>query len=245
MKKLLVICLTSICWLSTSFAGTIIGGSDLVGAAELTQLEVWLGEGPLTLTNIFDKTAGDTSANFHAAVDGQGRTFSVLEILNGNGYSHQVIGGYNPQGWHTGPNYANYTPNDVDRTAFLFNFTTDIKMAQKLSGDPLAPMGEIQTYNRLNYGPTFGAAGHDLYVQPGLNGGYGDKFSYGQDHNGGANPFNIAGGTFVGDNDLIIGAIEVFAINDMNAVPEPSTYALMSLGLIGIGVYSRKRKKAK
>ena len=47
--------------------------ATLITAADQSQLESWLGEGPLTLTNIYTKKAGDTAANFHAAVDGQGR----------------------------------------------------------------------------------------------------------------------------------------------------------------------------
>src|SRR5262245_26901215 len=62
-------------------AGTIVGGSSLLSLSDVTQLETWLGEGPLTLTNAYTKTPGDTSTTFHNAVDGIGRTFAIIEFL--------------------------------------------------------------------------------------------------------------------------------------------------------------------
>ena len=39
----------------------IVGGSALLTAGTASQLETWLGEGPLTLTNIFTMTVGFAS----------------------------------------------------------------------------------------------------------------------------------------------------------------------------------------
>jgi hypothetical protein len=57
---------------SPARAGQVVGGT-LVDGPALAQLEGWLGEGELTLTNIFTKTAGDEKddSSFHAAVDGR------------------------------------------------------------------------------------------------------------------------------------------------------------------------------
>ena len=89
---------------TTGSAATIVGGSDLLTAADAAQLEIWLGQGPLTLTNIFDKAASDDSFAFHAAADGKGATFSVIEVVGmwgGDVFDKPVlIGGYNPQSWN-------------------------------------------------------------------------------------------------------------------------------------------------
>lgn len=72
----------------------------LTPAFEL-QLEAWLGEGDLDFTNVYTRIAADDNLDFHAAADGQGRTFTLVEVVwLGNTY---VIGGYNPQSWRTAP----------------------------------------------------------------------------------------------------------------------------------------------
>jgi hypothetical protein len=147
-------------------AGTIIGGSTLLTTGYVTQLENWLGEGPLALTNIFTKgITGSNSTDWHNAVNNQGRTFSVFEIVDNN-QATLVIGGYNPQSWNSSGGY-NFTPNDADRTAFIFNLTTGVVQRQCLSAGPIncgydfADYGRYQTYNYTAYGPTFGG-GHDI-----------------------------------------------------------------------------------
>jgi hypothetical protein len=85
---------------STAQAGAIVGGSSLLTTSELAQLETYLGEGPLTITRIFEKQPGLAhSANFHAAADGAGRTFTVFEMTD-DGVT-RLMGGYNPLSWST------------------------------------------------------------------------------------------------------------------------------------------------
>ncbi len=132
-------------------AGTIIGGSALLDAAKLTQLETWLGEGPLVVTNIFTGVSGDgkTAPTFHAAANGQGRTFVLYQATSP---VSAIIGGYNPQSWSSSGSY-NMTPNIVDRKAFLFNLTSGALQRQRVDSPTY---GQYQTYNNNNYGPTFG-----------------------------------------------------------------------------------------
>ena len=58
---------------------------SLLNGAQEAQLSAWLGEGPLALTAIYTKSAGDTSHDFHLAADGKGRTFSVMQASNSAG----------------------------------------------------------------------------------------------------------------------------------------------------------------
>jgi hypothetical protein len=91
-----------------------------LSAADLNQLRTWLGSGPITLTDIFDKTAGDckTGTDFHTAADGKDATFAVFLASAGTG--NQLIGGYDPLSWDSSGNW-HYAATDADRSAFLFN----------------------------------------------------------------------------------------------------------------------------
>jgi RTX calcium-binding nonapeptide repeat (4 copies)/Putative Ig domain len=186
---------------------TIVGGSTLLTSGDAAQLETWLGEGTITLTNIFTHTAGDgrTAYDFHGAADSHGRTFVVIEVLATRGNPHEIIGGYDPRPWDSFSAY-HYSAADVDRTAFLFNLTSATRLDQKPSSLD-SNIGQYQTYNTSSYGPTFGA-GFDLYVPYDLsNGGYANQYSYGPAGTGGT---NVVGGTSYTNFD--IGTIEVFSI---------------------------------
>ena len=212
-------------------ATTILGGSALLTPGYATQLETWLGEGPLTLTNIFTKGVGSTSYDFHAAADGKGRTFSVIEVVSSYNYytgdplpSPMIIGGYDPVSWDSQYYYNTSPPNNFD--AFLFNLTDSFIQTQTGS----APY--YQTYNGFAYGPTFGG-GHDLYVGTDLTSGYTYPYSYSPYY--GANLLNHYDPTAPYQYDVMtIGHLEVFTISaDNSPVPEPSTIALMGAGPLG------------
>ncbi|MGH3641853.1 MAG: PEP_CTERM-anchored TLD domain-containing protein [Mycobacterium sp.] len=183
---------------SVASAGTVVGGSALLGASDVAQLEAWLGAGPLTLTKVFDRVPGDgkRGTDFHAAVDGMGPTFTVLEVT---GPETTIIGGYNPNSWQGGSGYV-YTPLDADRTAFLFNLVDVVIQRQRLG----VAEGEYQTAS-FSYGFMFGG-GHDIDVEETLDGGYLNYFSYGD------GPTNILGDTSF-TNPAEFGRIEVFALN--------------------------------
>jgi|OM-RGC.v1.009417252 hypothetical protein len=226
-------------------AGTIIGGSSMLNAGHVTQLESWLGEGPLALTNIFTKgVTGSNATDWHNSVDGLGRTFSILEITafdpqQGQNVT-QIIGGYNPQSWHSSGGY-NVTTNDVDRTAFIFNLTAGVLQRQCLSTDPLAcgtdaaDTGRFQTHNSATNGPTFGG-GFDLNVTFDLNGGTSSNYSYdvagglpGAGSENGLDPNPLSAGW------ISVGALETFTIAADTQVPEPGMLLLFGIAVVGVG----------
>jgi VCBS repeat-containing protein len=190
----------------------IVGGSNLIDQAQANQIAGYLNGGSVTLTRIFSKTQGDgkVAPDFHAAADNQGRTITVYRVqYNGQQY---LIGGYNPQSWNSSSSY-NMTPNDADRTAFLFNLTSDFVQRQKLNNDPSCPgCGQYQTYNYNGYGPTFGG-GHDLYSDYSLQSGYANNWGYGASSIFNNNILNI-NIQYTGYPNLQILGFEVFKVSE-------------------------------
>ena len=243
-KQLRTIAITALLALtgSSAMAVPIFGGSDLLGAGDAALLEQWRGEGSMTLANIFDKEAGDTAADFHAAVDNQGETFSLIEVLgNAHGTFDQsiVIGGYNPVSWDG--SLHNYVYNySGPRDAFIFNLNDDVVMRQNAGH-----RGRYQTYNRISYGPTFGG-GHDIYVANNLSYGYTNGWSYGNT----TLPYSTYSATanILGEwgSYLSFGQIEVFAVNasldTADQVPEPGTALLVGLGFAAFSLARRRAR---
>lgn len=218
-------------------ASTISGGSDLLDSTSTQQLSTWLGQGDIQLTNIFDKAPGQTSLDFHAAVDGKGATFSVMEVTGYSGVPFEkpvLVGGYNPQSWHSGNGY-NYTELDSDRTGFIFNLNLGLLFRQQLGS---FAGGLCQTFNAASFGPTFGC-GHDLHVNESLNFGYSYLYSYGDgtqvQRDIARYPNSYAGNV----QGLQYGQIEVFSIAHVSGVPEPQTYLLLLAGLAFMGLSRR------
>ena len=212
-------------------------GTSLLSPAYQTQLENWLGEGQLSLTNIYTKAAGDTSLDFHKASDAKGRTFSVMEATNSSGQTW-LVGGYNPQSWSS-TDGMHVTMDDSARTAFLFNLTSGVmlpQLKQYFNGDGI---GKDQTYNNADYGPTFGY-GHDLYVPRDLtNGGSSLLYTYnylGQPSTG----VSLLDGSIWKGYDVSYGAIQIFSIS---AVPEPAMLQLLLAGLLLVGAGAVRHRK--
>jgi len=253
--------------LSLSAGGTATASaSPILTTAGETQIEAWLGIGDLDFRNIFTKgSVSDTTAEWHAAVDGRGPTVSLLAVTDSAGSSY-VIGGYNPQSWDSSGAF-HMTVADADRTAFIFNLTTNVLLTQKPTnyedancsqGSPSAPnCGKYQTYNYSLYGPTFGG-GNDLNVgfdltnnsETGyLNVGYEEAYTYGPGlvyYDGrGLLPLNSARcGATCGFDAFTIEALETYTIAPATAVPEPASAALLGLGMTVLAVQSRRRQRA-
>lgn len=157
----------------------------LLTSAYESQIEGWLGLGDLTFTTIYNPDpAGMSTAGFHAAVDGQGATITLLSVGPALYWStpNQIIGGYNPQSWRSGNNSDAYnvTNSDADRTAFLFNLTDGSLLRQILTTETGGAIGngEVQTYNHSTAGPAWGG-GHDLVANLTDHNGSARDYSYG------------------------------------------------------------------
>ncbi|RFP09605.1 MULTISPECIES: PEP_CTERM-anchored TLD domain-containing protein [unclassified Duganella] len=209
--------------------------TSLLNASDKAQLAAWLGQGQIKLTSIYTKGAGDTSANFHAAVDGKGRTFAVMEAHNASGQTW-LVGGYNPQSWSVKGDY-NVTVPQADRTAFLFNLTSGVMHLQTPKNYALDSVGSYQTYNDIHYGPTFGY-GNDLYVGADLTHGESLMYSYVDDTGSNAYTSLLDGSHYVRAN-VTYGAMQVYSIT---AVPEPGSAAMLLAGLAGIALVRRRRR---
>jgi hypothetical protein len=246
MKKLLAPMLIVLLTVAQAQAATVLGGTTLLDSTSANQLESWLGQGSITLTNIFTKGANDNSTTFHNAVDGKGPTFVLMSATQVNSGAQAIIGGYDPQSWSSINNY-NLTFADSERTGFIFNLSTNTQLRQNLTTELISnvngDLGLYQTYNNATYGPTFGG-GHDIYVDGSLNFGYSQLFSYSDQDN--VLRSIVDGSTWQGVQGISYGAIEVFTISNTAPIPEPETYAMMlaGLGLLGFSARRRKQKTA-
>jgi hypothetical protein len=229
-------------------AGIVTNDTELLGGADHQMLSTMFGY-DMDLTRIFAKQTGDTSQDWHAAVDGQGATFTVIELANA-GIENMRIGGYNGGSWHSSGSWG------VNATNFLFNLDTGIKYLQEGYGGTL-----YSTYNRGDYGPTFGA-GHDINLDTNLSGGYGHTnigntygersrygtTSYREEFAGSFNSWSVIGlETFTlssSTGDFGTGAAST-VYTQGNAVVNVSVGGLpmaLSLGMLAIGGALLRRK---
>jgi hypothetical protein len=223
----------------------------LLTSAYETQLENWFGQGDLVFTNIFTKTTGDYAADFHTAVDGLGATFFLMHVAAEPNYpfsnisGSQIVGGYNPQSWKSDGSY-NLTPNDSDRTAFIYNLTHGIIQRQNLGSGP-GNSGEYQTYNSPFNGPSFGKT--DFILDNDLTAGSGklgnDYMSFGSSYGYGMG--DIIANQGMGDYiRFSVSDLEVYTFTRAqhtggNSVPDSgATLGLLAGAMLGAGFLQRR-----
>jgi hypothetical protein len=231
----------------------------LLTANAEAQLETWLGQGDVTFSILFEKASDplhDDAADFHAASDGQGASFTLFEAFVGA--ERFVIGGYNPQSWSSGGGFT-ITPTDAERTAFIYNLTTGVRMNQRPAAEATSTddFGQYQAQNEPAYGPTFGF-GSDIWVGEDLSSGYALQYSYGVGTPCEWGGPNIVGVTYaiepcmtlnpnLGDFQFTsVGALEVYTLDPdgtpLAQAPEPATLSLLGLGLAAAGWQLRRRR---
>jgi hypothetical protein len=216
-------------------AGVINGESELLTGSEHAQLSEWLGS-DFDLTRIFAKSEGDTSVDWHAAVDGMGATFTVMEIFDKNTNESLIIGGYNSVSWSISGSYA------TSATAFLFNLSDDLLFEK----NGRYSNGANAVLNKSNYAATFGA-GHDLYVNQNLTNGYANiGNTYGDMTQYGSTSYREE---FAGSyNNWTIGAYETYTLSASTGdfgtsatTDVPAAFLLGGLGLLGIAAARRNK----
>lgn len=209
--------------------------TPLLTDGDKAQLANWLGNGPIRLERLYKKRDGQTAADFHAAVDGKGRTFTVMEATTELGQTFKV-GGYNPQSWASSGGF-HITTEDALRTGFLFNLSSRQVHRQTPRTYALDTVGSFQTWNDARAGPVFGA-GHDLYVPWDLtNGGYSIMYSYIDPVRSNFDSSLLDGRDYKSPN-ITYGDIEVWSVI---AVPEPMTWMLLLMGIAMLTVGNSAR----
>ncbi|HEX2541506.1 MAG TPA: PEP_CTERM-anchored TLD domain-containing protein [Caldimonas sp.] len=234
---------------------TLVGPSALIDAAHVQVLSGRLGAGDVALTRIFLGDPSTTTAEFHAAVDGRGATFTVVEAVRAAGLLQSpplLLGGYNPLSW-TSIEGTVFSPTPVEQTAFLFNLTDGLYLPQG---------GAAQSFNHPGMGPAFGENGVDFNIgrlnslficcSPGasvadeypnglLNWGTSVLSTYAVQHIPEGFPGTIRDPFKQGGRDTYLyGRTEIFVVT---VVPEPETYALLMAGLGALGFMVRRREQ--
>ncbi|MFL6675811.1 MAG: PEP_CTERM-anchored TLD domain-containing protein [Massilia sp.] len=208
------------------------GDSALLDQSSRRQLERWLGRGEFTFNNVYTLQPGDTSLDFHSAVDGRGETFTLLQVTNAAGSSY-LVGGYNPQSWSS-TDLWHVTERDWQRTAFIFNLTAPAVYRQVPTTYILPSQGARQTFNRADHGPTFGT-GPDLFVNDRLDTALSWQVSYGDPLDEGKSIIDRS----IGGQLVRIDAMELYTLAP---IPEPAAAGMLAAGLGLVGWRLRRRR---
>ncbi len=224
-------------------ATTVTPGS-LISLQNAQQLEAWLGIGAQDFTRIWTGVAGVAkAADFHAAVDGKGPTFSVFQIRLADA-STALIGGYTTLDWTAGANDTYH----ADAAAFLFNLTTLERQTRQVHPD-----------YAILHGPdsfaTFGA-GPDIFVGSGTLGTCetavtvecdGRSYSYSYDTSQGQITVAADSGAAAGDSGIPYSAwsilsADTYTFAPMAVVPLPGGLPLLAGGMAALALMGRRAR---
>ncbi len=216
-------------------AGVVTNETALLSGSDHAQLSEWLGS-DFDLTRIFAKEDGDTAQDWHAAVDGQGATFTVMELFDNDTNERTIIGGYNSISWSSQSTWGTSTEN------FLFNLSNDLLFEK----NNRYKSGRIAVLNSESYGSAFGG-GFDLYVDKNLETGYANiGHTYGDMDQYADESYRES---FTGSyNNWTIGAYETYTLSASTSdfgtgaivADVPVSFLLGGLGLLGIGAARRR-----
>ncbi|KAG0021893.1 hypothetical protein BGZ80_001487 [Entomortierella chlamydospora] len=130
---------------------------------------------------------GFDAASFHRACDQRGPTLTVVRADNGT-----IFGGYNSSSWSSHPTGVYST----SRVNFLFTLKDREHPLRENAIFSIKGDGNAATYNKADYGPTFGA-GYDLYLSTNCNLNCQSSSSLPLSYNGqGASPAALAGSCY-------------------------------------------------
>lgn len=219
-------------------AGVVTNETELLSGSDHAQLSEWLGSN-FDLTRIFAKGIdGSTGQDWHAAVDGKGANFTVMEIIDNDTDEVRVIGGYNSNSWSSELNWTFSVDN------FLFNLSDGLVFEKNNRYTD----GGYGAFNHPDHGPRFGG-GHDLFVGFDLTTGYANiGHTYGDREQYRLDSYRES---FAGSySNWTIGAYETYTLSAstgefgtgaaVETTDVPVSFLLGGLGLLGIGAARRR-----
>lgn len=228
---------------ATAASGATVTPGSLISSGQADQLDSLLGLGTQDFTRIFSGIAGvATAAQFHAAADGAGPTFTVYNIDVDGGTA--LIGGYASGDW------GGTTGLHADPDAFIFNLTTgELQDTQVRPDDSLSVHPEVFA----NFG-----SGHDIFVGFGILGTCNGNaapadcngYSYSHSYDPSQGQITVAGDTGGADgssglayNRWRVLSMDVYTVTSLTPVPLPAGLPLLiaALGLMGL---SQRRRQA-
>lgn len=228
-KLLVIVASIALSSISISAHASIITGGALLNSADATQIEAWLGGGPVDFTNVWSGTTGATSVSWHAAVDTIGPTISIYQVSFNGGIL--LIGGYTQASWQ-GSGYVS------DPNAFIFNLTSGIMQTTKnVNGLNAILTG---SYNFAQFGTTDLFGGWNNLGQVYTVAGSAGNADYGL---GPGVSTSILGATVF--NGFSVLGLDTYSIaaGTAPAVPLPAPISLLAIGFAGLSFNRRKFHK--
>ncbi|UZO06930.1 uncharacterized protein OCT59_027235 [Rhizophagus irregularis] len=112
---------------------------------------------------------GFTPKTFHEICDNQFRTITIIKVKDSN----EILGGYNPIAWESNEfDESDESDDELDeenfgttKDSFIFSFENSVDIESYILSR--VERENHATYNRSDFGPTFGICDLDLYGDTG------------------------------------------------------------------------------